>query len=45
MGKVKLAIFIDGEFWHGCNWGEKKSRITTITRFQKLKKHGKRLKK
>lgn len=23
----KLAIFIDGEFWHGYNWGEKKEKI------------------
>ena len=22
--KYKLAIFIDGEFWHGYNWDEKK---------------------
>ena len=25
--KYKLAIFIDGEFWHGFNWEEKKKRI------------------
>lgn len=25
--KYKLAIFIDGEFWHGYNWEEKKSSI------------------
>ena len=25
--KYKLAIFIDGEFWHGYNWKEKKGRI------------------
>ncbi len=24
--KLKLAIFIDGEFWHGHNWEEKKSK-------------------
>ena len=23
----KIAIFIDGEFWHGYNWNEKKVRI------------------
>lgn len=23
----KLAIFIDGEFWHGYNWEEKKEKI------------------
>ena len=22
--KYKLAVFIDGEFWHGYNWEEKK---------------------
>ncbi len=25
--KHKLAIFVDGEFWHGYNWEEKKQRI------------------
>lgn len=25
--KYKLAIFIDGEFWHGFNWKEKKKKI------------------
>jgi DNA mismatch endonuclease (patch repair protein) len=25
--KYKLAIFIDGEFWHGYDWGEKKDSI------------------
>jgi DNA mismatch endonuclease (patch repair protein) len=25
--KNKIAIFIDGEFWHGYNWDEKKDRI------------------
>ena len=25
--KHKLAIFIDGEFWHGYKWREKKSRL------------------
>jgi DNA mismatch endonuclease, patch repair protein len=25
--KYKLAIFIDGEFWHGYNWAEKKAAI------------------
>lgn len=25
--KYKLAIFIDGEFWHGYNWQEKKKKI------------------
>lgn len=25
--KYKVAIFIDGEFWHGYNWPEKKRRI------------------
>lgn len=27
IGKYKLAIFIDGDFWHGYNWEEKKLRI------------------
>jgi len=25
--KYKLAIFIDGEFWHGYNWDERKVQI------------------
>jgi len=25
--KHKLAIFVDGEFWHGYNWSEKKTNI------------------
>jgi DNA mismatch endonuclease, patch repair protein len=25
--KYKLAIFIDGEFWHGYQWSEKKDKI------------------
>ena len=27
ISKYKIAIFIDGEFWHGFNWDEKKSKI------------------
>jgi DNA mismatch endonuclease (patch repair protein) len=25
--KHRIAIFIDGEFWHGYNWSEKKPKI------------------
>ncbi|MEN3323946.1 very short patch repair endonuclease [Mariniflexile soesokkakense] len=25
--KYKLAVFIDGEFWHGYNWNERKETI------------------
>jgi len=25
--KYKIAIFIDGDFWHGFNWDEKKKQI------------------
>jgi len=25
--KYKIAIFIDGDFWHGFNWREKKRKI------------------
>lgn len=25
--KMKLAIFVDGEFWHGYNWEEKNHKI------------------
>ncbi len=27
--KDKIVIFVDGEFWHGYNWEEKKSKIKT----------------
>jgi len=25
--KIKLAVFVDGEFWHGKDWEERKERI------------------
>lgn len=25
--KYKIAVFVDGEFWHGFNWKEKKKKI------------------
>lgn len=25
--KSRIAIFVDGEFWHGYNWDEKKSKL------------------
>ncbi len=31
--KQKLAIFVDGEFWHGFNWSEKKAKIKTNREF------------
>lgn len=31
--KYKLAIFIDGEFWHGYNWDEKKKTIKSNRAF------------
>ena len=27
--KYKLVIFVDGEFWHGYNWEQKKPKIKT----------------
>jgi len=27
IGKFKIAIFVDGEFWHGYQWEEKKQKI------------------
>ncbi len=27
--KYKLAVFIDGEFWHGYNWNERKEKLKT----------------
>lgn len=29
----KFVIFIDGEFWHGYNWEEKKPKIKTNRKF------------
>ena len=31
--KYKLAIFIDGEFWHGYNWPERKKSIKSNQAF------------
>lgn len=31
--KQKLVIFIDGAFWHGYNWSEKKKKIKTNREF------------
>ncbi len=33
IGKYRLIIFIDGEFWHGYNWHRKKHQIKTNRRF------------
>nr|WP_299385979.1 very short patch repair endonuclease [Allomuricauda sp.] len=33
LNKYKTAIFIDGEFWHGHNWEERKQRIKTNREF------------
>lgn len=31
--KHKIAIFIDGEFWHGYNWQEKKKKIKSNRKY------------
>ena len=31
--RYKLAIFVDGEFWHGFNWQEKRTKIKTNREF------------
>ena len=31
--KYKTAIFIDGEFWHGHNWEERKEKIKSNREF------------
>ncbi len=31
--KYKLAVFVDGEFWHGYNWNEKKMKIKSNRKF------------
>ncbi len=33
LNKSKLVIFIDGEFWHGYNWEEKKKTIKSNRAF------------
>lgn len=25
--KYNIAIFVDGEFWHGCNWSDRKPKL------------------
>ena len=27
IGKYRIAIFVDGEFWHGYNWEERKPKL------------------
>lgn len=31
--KYKLAVFVDGEFWHGFNWSEKKTKIKSNRKY------------
>ena len=33
LNKYKTVIFIDGEFWHGHNWEERKQKIKTNREF------------
>ncbi|UII77523.1 very short patch repair endonuclease [Flagellimonas sp. HMM57] len=33
LNKYKTAIFIDGEYWHGHNWEERKTKIKTNREF------------
>lgn len=33
INKVKLAIFVDGSFWHGYNWDEKKLKIKSNSEY------------
>ncbi len=33
LNKYKTVIFIDGEYWHGYNWGERKQKIKTNREF------------
>lgn len=45
--KYKIAIFIDGEFWHGYNWQEKKRKIKSNREYwiQKIERNIERDKK
>jgi len=31
--KYRLAVFIDGEYWHGYNWEERKAKLKTNREF------------
>ena len=31
--KYKVAVFVDGEFWHGKDWEQKKAEIREIVSF------------
>ncbi|WP_316844867.1 very short patch repair endonuclease [Pedobacter psychrodurus] len=33
INKYRLAIFVDGDFWHGYNWEEKKTTLKTNSKF------------
>jgi DNA mismatch endonuclease (patch repair protein) len=33
LNRYKTVVFIDGEFWHGYNWAERKSKIKTNKEF------------
>lgn len=33
LNKYKTAIFIDGEYWHGHNWEERKPKVKTNRKF------------
>lgn len=33
INKYRLAIFVDGDFWHGYDWGKRKSGLKTNTAF------------
>ena len=38
--KSKIAIFIDGEFWHGYNWAAKRQKIVSNREYWISKKIG-----
>lgn len=42
--KYKIAVFIDGEFWHGYKWEEKKNKIAANREYwiEKIEKNIKR---
>lgn len=35
--KYKIAVFVDGEFWHGKDWDQKKSRLKSNQEYWKEK--------
>ncbi len=42
MDKYKLAIFVDGDFWHGYNWQQRKPKTNTTFWVAKIERNQQR---